>query len=280
MKRTVVFFLICFAFSLSAQTFLFQENKIKEYKKFLIKNKDYYRAITETYREYFSKSKNTNQLNFELGQIYYLGKNYNLARNFFYNFLNNQKVIDSYTKKTKRFLVLSYCNEEDWRNALFELQDFNNYNLSDSEQIAVQLKSVELYTKIFNLKRANIELKNVKKMISTSNSNVKFLKGKIEEAKNLPYKNKNLALFLAAIPGMNLIYCHQYSQGIIAFLTQTVAAGLSYYSFRRGDWVTGSIVASTDLGWYFYNFHRAVDVLNKYNATIKNQFQTSFSISF
>lgn len=280
MKRFFVFFLFCFAFSLSAQNFLFQEKNIKKYKNFLIENKDYYRAVTETYREYFSKSKNTNQLNFELGQIYYLGKNYNLARNFFYMFLNNQNAIDSYTKKTKRFLVLSYCNDDDWRNALFELQDLNNYKLSDSEKISAGLKSVELYTKIFNLKRAKIELKNLDNLISTSNSNVKFLKGKIEEARKLPYKNKNLALLLAAIPGMNLIYCHKYSQGIIAFLTQTVAAGLSYYSFQRGDWVTGSIVASTDLGWYFYNFHRATDVLNKYNDTIKNQFQTSFSITF
>jgi len=280
MKRTVVFFLVCFAFSLSAQTFLFQEKNIKEYKNFLIKNKDYYRAITETYREYFSKSKNTNQLNFELGQIYYLGKNYNLARNFFYNFLNNQNAIDSYTIQTKRFISLSYYNEDDWRNALFELQDLSNYKLSDSKKISVGLKSVELYTKIFNLKRAKIELKNLNNLISTSNSNVIFLKQQIEEAEKLPYKNKNLALFLAVIPGMNLVYCHQYSQGIIAFLTQAVAAGLSYYSFQRGDWVTGSIVASTDLGWYFYNFHRATDVLNKYNATIKNQFQTSFSIAF
>ncbi len=91
-------------------------------------------------------------------------------------------------------------------------------------------------------------------------------------------KNRALAFVCSLIPGLNQVYLGRYGQAAVNITAHAALASLSWYSFRRGDIVSGILFASTELSWYVYGFTLGMDGVDEANALQERRFQASFSL--
>jgi hypothetical protein len=241
----------------------------------LVRNADYYRAVTETYRLYYFYPGGGPSLpmEFSLARIYMLGHNYSLARNNWFLCLTNKSLLPDARSEIRWGLARSYEMEDDWNNAMIQ------YGECPENSPEKEMKKLEMNIRMFKFDEAGSLLSgfNSRSLSSEEALRLSLLKKKYAEARKLPYRSETAANFLSVIPGMNLFYLGRFKDGLIRLTVQAGGGILTWYSFKQKDYVSGILLSVTLLSWYIYNFTMNAGEVEEFNRALERKFQESFN---
>lgn len=247
---------------------------------------DWYRAITETYRESFlaDRSNRSGLLDLRLGELYLKAGNYGKARNHLLIFMKQVRQDDSASARVKTLIARTYELEKDYRNAYFQMEAVRFPEGSEAGYSAL-LKRFELKLKFPvtepGLLAADwLALTNARAgdYRSKYSAELTLLGSKKNEAGRLRKKSAFMTGLCSVIPGLNMVYLGKYRQGLVNFTAHAALIGLTWYEFDRKEYVGGTILGLTELSWYMYNFTSGFEGLRDYNMAKEREFQASFSL--
>lgn len=94
-----------------------------------------------------------------------------------------------------------------------------------------------------------------------------------ERGAQLPTRAPWVAGSLSAVlPGLGQLYVGRKTDAAVAFALNALFAWATVESFRDGDYVTGGILGTLEIGWYIGNIYGAAGSARKYNRAAAADF--------
>lgn len=255
---------------LAASCFLQGQTK-QEYALYLMKDKDYFRAISE-YKELSFFSKNIDSTIFytmQIGRSYRMVGKYELSNETF-GWLQHDFALPP-ALKCRTMLNLGY-NCLALNDTIKALRYFNGAALEDSVSPAYLLKGL-YYCKVHNWDKAEEMYDRSKKRIAdkTYFDAVKILGETTDKARNISSRSRLISVALSAIlPGAGQIYCGHYADGFQAITFVSTFAYMSYlankYDVSHGRSRTNTYISlSLTSMFYIANLFGADRTADYYN---------------
>lgn len=271
--------LIVLAFCFSTPPALAQAGLDDGFARYLVGQKEYYRAITEYYRLLYtwqSDPVSERALLKQIGLCYYYGEDYDGFTDF-YRSHRNSFIVDSSTRSEMNLLQgKTYFRQKDYLDAI-RILDETPFTLSDSLSDERYLFLAVSYGE---LNEWNDCLKTLQHIRTDAEDN-RFreeVAGRRDELLSASPRSPALSAVLSAIvPGAGYFYCDRPWTGITAL----VVNGLFVWSIVdgvRGHQVGLSVsLGLFGTGWYVGDIAGSADAAEKYNEATREHFLDEFA---
>lgn len=243
-----------------------EEKRLWNFADNLMKEGEYYRAITEYKRfmAYFSESPLVPTASFNIGGAFFQGEKWDDARRAFIEFY--QEFPEDPLVPQALFLVA----QSDYRKGNYELA------LDEFMEVGVRYADVEIGQRAkYMVGWVLIKLKsweNAKQIFEEIEPHSVFydsaqrLGKEMLNAQSLPTKDPPVAGTLSAVlPGAGQFYVGRYKDGVMALLVNAGFIGGSIQAFNSGQEVLGGLLVFLGFSWYTGNIYSAVNSAHKYN---------------
>lgn len=265
----------------------FSENNYK-YALNLFHKKDYYRSITEFKRYiFFSKNKTKqNEAKFYIGLNYFNAKDYQNAKNIFYQIYDTPS-------HTKREIALLKMADSHFHEEIIQIKPINNYYffpaLFSTEYFTQYLKEYrynylyfnEAYSKLVFINILNLNQYNAFYLLNNNKNKdkkyqpiYKHLYDQAKKIDDIPQRSKIFSTILSVlIPGMGQIYAGEVKEGIIALFVNVAVGYTAYHTYVNYSKFLGIVIGYYELTFYIGNINNAQNAVEKFNENEKNIFR-------
>ena len=275
-QKTLFLFVFTFVASISYS----QTNK--EYADYLVKNEDYFRAISVYKQLYFFSEDSSVKYNnlYNIMRAYHLGDKFGISNSYATHILENYKVNSDMIGNLHLYRGLNYYQqfqsdiaEDCFNNAI----EFSNNRLARFYLGLIEIEKL-------NWQSAHNMYSDLAK--NYESENIGFLSNYLAE-KSLEFpKINSKSPFLASVlslifPGLGQAYTGHYYDGLQAFLYVTITSFAAYASYRydknfNTNYVTTYISVPIAAIFYIANILGANLTAKYYNLKQQQNYLTSF----
>jgi tetratricopeptide (TPR) repeat protein len=252
-----------------------QQDKIESFARDLMKEGEYYRAITEYKRliSYIPDRKKHLAYYRSIANCYELGGLLVEANNTYQKILQYDTMDwNAHYNITRNYtLQRRYYASNDQINAIIN-------QFSESRQDTLRLMSIINDTYLEEYNRAQESLNLLSAHPFAARKKIEF-KEIFDNDHPLPIKNKTTGALLAiTIPGAGYAYAEKYETALAAFLVNGLFAYFTYKNFADGNDGVGYLSGLFGLGFYVGSIYGSLESIDKINTTIKLNFSTKFTL--
>lgn len=239
----------------------------------LFERREFYRAITEYERYLYlaPEAEDAPQVRLQLARAYHFGGHPGDAREEVRSLMEAHP--ESRDARYATLLVAAtHRVEENPGLAAMSLETFYlDHRHREEGQVAGLLAAVE-FLRADEPETAREVLGDVS-VSPTLKEEAEKLRTDVEAYEALQLKNPKVAGALsAAVPGAGQLYTGNRGDAFVAFLLNGVLIYATYEAFDREQYVTGSLLATIESGWYLGNIYNAVNGAHKVNRRRKRRF--------
>lgn len=247
--------------SVKIENKLLTPDNVRKFADYLFCQHDYLRSAEE-YKRYLRSTQN-DTVKFLIGESYCRIGNYSAAAAYYKSVL--------YSDSLGSLADLNYLKSifQEGRYDFYR----NNYNSEKlNKDNAYYLNALSLYN--FSYLLSDDVLPKKKDFIKPFNPADRKILNKFYDFKSdPPYKSPvKAAIFSAIIPGAGKIYTHQYTDGIVAFLTTGVLSYIAYMDFRADHKFRGWLFTALSAGFYAGNIYGSAASAQIFNTKIRFDF--------
>lgn len=239
---------------------------------FLVKEGEYYRAITEYYRLIYAAADSTKKANLfkNIGLCYFRGADYEgyisfLEKNRAY--FASSAIIQA---EMALYLGKSYYHLNQYQKTISTLEwsSYRTDNFFNENQLLLGIS----YARLFDWQKAIEELGLIKQDYPRKKSSESIIRS-LQNFPKLPQKSPAGAGILSSIiPGTGYIYIGRVGTGITSFLVNGLLIWTISEAIIKEQYGLASAAGFLGIGWYIGNIKGSVDAAHIYNANIRNKF--------
>jgi tetratricopeptide (TPR) repeat protein len=283
--RLFTFVIICSLFITFSQSFADSESQGASdtslilspdrqfnYAQALFSAKDYLTAAAEYKRfiYFFPKDKRVESAMFQIGQSYFLGRQFDEAVKSFKKltdrYFETEYSIKSYFKISEIYIELKAIDL-----ALINLNNLIMITKDENIKDEAYYRIGWIYIETASWENARLYFEKISPK-NRDKFRLKKLADELDKKTLIPQKDPKLAGFLSIIPGGGYLYCERYQDALIAFLLNGGLIYAAYESFDKGHGALGGLITFVGFGFYAGNIYGAVTSAHKFNRKETGKF--------
>lgn len=239
----------------------------------LFEQGDYYRAITEYERVlfYYPDNAAASSARYQIALAYQKGEKWAPALERF-RALADRPAGEPLAAQALYQLGETYYLKKDYPLALDVFDEFLRRYPEDPETDAARIRRGGCYLQLRNWEMAAMEFEHLPE--GSPARQVSFqLRGEAGNPPEIKSKSPVLAASLSAVlPGAGQLYVERPTDALTSFLLNGLFIWGAVESFDHGNYATGGLLTAIESTWYVGNIYNAANSAHKYNRYQEQEF--------
>lgn len=245
----------------------------------LLRQGDYYRAITEYERFVFLAPERPDaaDVRLSIGEAYYFGEKWDAAARVF-RALETPETDSAVRRIAELYLAAVAMRQQDFQAAIDRLDRFLADHPDDvwRNDVVCQLILLDLRSG-----RADAAEQRLAQAQAAGRAPPAPGSADLEEWRRLPRKSPLLAGSLSALlPGAGQAYVGHWSDALLAFGLNAAFFWGTYEAFDRNEDVLGCFLLALDTTWYFGNVYNAANGARRMNQNGQKRFFENLNVRY